>query len=48
MYDAQMAYFVDCIANSRPPIPGAAEGIINMRVIDAAYKSARTGEVVVV
>jgi predicted dehydrogenase len=48
MYDAQMAYFVDCIANSRTPVPGASEGIINTRVIDAAYESARTGEVVVV
>lgn len=46
MYDSQMAYFVDCIRQGRPPVPGGLEGWINMRVVDAAYESARTGEVV--
>lgn len=46
MYDAQMAYFLDCIRRNKVPIPGAAQGIINMKVVDAAYKSARTGKVV--
>jgi predicted dehydrogenase len=46
MYDAQMAYFVDCIRTGRIPVPGGAEGLVNMRIVDAAYESARTGEVV--
>jgi len=28
------------------PVPGAAEGLCNMRIVDAAYESARTSEVV--
>jgi predicted dehydrogenase len=45
MYDAQMAYFIKCIKNSQVPVPGGAEGLINMKIVDAAYKSARTGKV---
>ncbi|GAB4478924.1 MAG: Gfo/Idh/MocA family oxidoreductase [Anaerolineae bacterium] len=46
MYDRQMAYFIDCIREGRAPVPGGQEGLINMRVVDAAYRSAETGEVV--
>jgi len=46
MYDAQMAYFMDCVRNKATPLPGAAEGLVNMQVVDAAYRSARTGKVV--
>jgi predicted dehydrogenase len=46
MYDAQMAYFVDCVRKNKIPIPGALEGLVNMKVVDAAYKSARTGKAV--
>jgi predicted dehydrogenase len=46
MYDAQMAHFVDCIRRGCPPVPGAVEGIINMRIVDAAYESARSGRLV--
>lgn len=46
MYDAQMAYFVECIRTKKVPIPGAAEGLTNMKVVDAAYESSRTGNVV--
>jgi predicted dehydrogenase len=46
MYDAQMAYFFHCIRKKKIPVPGAAEGLINMKVLDAAYKSSRTGKVV--
>ncbi len=48
MYDAQMAYFVSCIREDKTPVPGAAEGLINMQVIDAAYRSSKTGRVVVI
>jgi len=46
MYDAQMAYFIECIKSGKTPIPGGAEGLVNMKVVDAAYESARTGKVV--
>jgi len=46
MYDDQMAHFVACIRGGRMPKPGGLEGWINMRVVDAAYESARTGKVV--
>jgi predicted dehydrogenase len=46
MYDAQMAHFVDCVHKNKTPISGALEGLVNMKVVDAAYKSSRTGKVV--
>lgn len=46
MYDAQMAYFIDCIRSEKIPVPGGAEGLVNMRVVDAAYESAKTGKVI--
>ncbi len=46
LYDSQMAYFIDCIRAGKTPVPGGAEGLVNMRVIDAAYESANSGKVV--
>jgi predicted dehydrogenase len=46
MYDAQMFYFIESIRKKKTPVPGALEGWINMKVVDAAYKSSRTGKVV--
>jgi len=46
MYDRQMAHFFECIQTHRTPNPGAKEGLVNMRVVDAAYASAQTGEVI--
>jgi len=48
MYDAQMAHFVDCIRKNKTPIPGAMEGLVNMKVVDAAYKSSKVGKVVTI
>lgn len=45
-YGVQFAYFIECIRQQRPPVPGGLEGLINMKVVDAAYESARTGQVV--
>jgi predicted dehydrogenase len=45
LYDDQLAYFIECIQSGQTPVPGGAEGLINMRVVDAAYESARTGKV---
>lgn len=46
MYDTQMAHFIDCIRKNKTPVPGGLEGLTNMKVVDAAYKSSRTGKVV--
>ena len=46
MYDNQMAYFVECIRAGKTPVPGGLEGCVNMKVVGAAYKSARTVKVV--
>jgi predicted dehydrogenase len=46
MYDAQMTHFVNCIRRNKTPSPGAAEGLVNIKVVEAAYKSSNTGKVV--
>jgi predicted dehydrogenase len=45
MYDRQMAYFIECINNGIKPIPGGLEGMSNIKVVEAAYKSATNGQV---
>ena len=46
MYDAQMAHFIRSINDKTVPMPGGEEGLVNMKVVDAAYRSARSGKVV--
>lgn len=46
MYDAQMAYFLNCVRTGSTPVPGGLEGLVNMKVVHAAYKSAKTGKVI--
>jgi predicted dehydrogenase len=46
MYNAQLAYFVDCIRNKTAPKPGGTEGLINMKIVDAAYKSSEIRQVI--
>jgi predicted dehydrogenase len=46
LYNDQMAYFIECIKEHRMPNPGGMEGWINMKVVDAAYRSAKSGKVV--
>jgi len=46
LYDDQLKYFVECIHKKLTPVPGGLEGLINMKVVDAAYKSSETGKVV--
>lgn len=45
LYDAQLRYFVECVEKNQTPIPGGLEGWTNMKVVDAAYESSKTGEV---
>lgn len=46
LYNDQMRYFIQCIGDHSTPTPGGNEGWVNMKIIDAAYKSARAGKVV--
>jgi predicted dehydrogenase len=46
LYNDQMSYFIQCIREHHTPNPGGLEGWINMKIVDAAYKSSNTGEVV--
>ena len=41
-----MEYFVECIKTRQPPVPGIVEGQMVLDIVDAAYRSAETGEVV--
>ena len=45
LYDNQLKYFIECIENRQRPVPGGMEGLMNMKVVDAAYESAGTGKV---
>jgi predicted dehydrogenase len=46
LYDDQLKYFIECIEKKQTLIPGGMEGLINMKVVDAAYESSHTGQVV--
>lgn len=46
LYDDQLKYFVACIEKNRTPVPGGLEGWANMKVVDAAYKSSKTGKAI--
>jgi predicted dehydrogenase len=48
LYDDQLKYFVGCIEKKQTPVPGGLEGLMNMKVVDAAYESSRIGKVVVI
>ena len=46
MYTRQMEHFVECVRERKQPVPGLAEGQVILDIVDAAYQSAKTGEVV--
>jgi len=46
IYDKQMEYFIHCIRTRKQPSPGFAEGQVVLNIVDAAYLSSRTKEVV--
>jgi predicted dehydrogenase len=45
-FAAEMDHFCDCIKNNKAPIAPGEEGLKDLKVITAAYESARTGQVV--
>lgn len=46
MYTRQMEHFMESVRTRKQPVPGLAEGQIILDIVDAAYKSSETGEVV--
>ena len=48
MYDSQMEYFMQWVNAGKTPVPGAAEGLVNMKIVDAAYRSSRSGKVITI
>lgn len=46
LYDDQLRYFAECIQKNQKPNPGGLEGWVNMKVVDAAYESAKTGKAI--
>jgi predicted dehydrogenase len=48
MYQAQMDHFVACILEDREPMPNGEEGLWTMRVLEAAYRSAKLGQAVAI
>jgi len=46
IYTRQMEHFIESIQTRQPPSPGLMEGQIVLDIVDAAYESSRTGEVV--
>ncbi len=42
----ELLYFSDCILKNKEPEPSGEEGLIDVRIIEALYKSARTGKAV--
>jgi myo-inositol 2-dehydrogenase/D-chiro-inositol 1-dehydrogenase len=43
-FHAEMAHFVDCVQNDKPPLVTGEDGRAVMEVLFAAYESARTGQ----
>lgn len=46
IYTKQMQYFVECIKTQTQPSPGLAEGQVVLDIVEAAYKSSETGNVI--
>jgi len=46
MYSRQMKHFIECVRNRNEPLSGKTEGQSVLRIVDAAYESAKSGQVV--
>jgi predicted dehydrogenase len=43
-FAAQISYFSDCILNDQEPEPSGLEGLVDVRIVQAIYESARMGK----
>ncbi|MDN3596904.1 Gfo/Idh/MocA family protein [Zunongwangia endophytica] len=46
IYTRQMQYFIECIKTRTQPSPGLKEGLVTLKIIDAAYASAKKRTVI--
>jgi predicted dehydrogenase len=46
VYDRQMEHFIDCALKLKKPTPGTGQGLTVQRIVDAAYRSSRTGKAI--
>jgi len=46
IYSRQMKHFIECVRNRTEPLSGMTQGQTVLRIVDAAYESARTGKIV--
>ena len=46
IYSRQMEHFIECIKSRKQPSPGFEEGQVVLDIVDAAYKSSVSGEVI--
>jgi glucose-fructose oxidoreductase len=42
-YSAEFTYFAECIQKDRPPEPSGIDGLQDVRIVEAIYRSARDG-----
>ena len=47
-FQAQIDHFIDCIVNDREPLPGGEDGLWAVRMLEAAYRSAESGQAVAI
>jgi glucose-fructose oxidoreductase len=45
-FGPELVYFSDCILNNREPEPSGEEGLADVQIIQAAYRSAETGRTI--
>jgi predicted dehydrogenase len=45
-FAAELVYFSNCILRNRDPEPSGVEGLADVRIVQAAYESVRTGKLV--
>ena len=45
-FAAELVYFSDCLLNDKAPEPSGLEGLADVRIVEAAYESARSGKVI--
>ena len=45
-FGAEITYFSDCILKGREPEPNGVEGLIDVQIVEAMYKSAKSGRTV--
>ena len=45
-FAAEISYFSDCVLNDKAPEPSGLEGLADVRIVQAIYKSAQTGKTV--